>query len=366
MKKLVYIINCGYLTEEKGVIKKVASQKLAFQKLGYEVILYQLNRYKNQLVDFESMAFECRNIAKMNRINKPFYYFKSMNELIKEVKCECPDIIYIRDALWFFNLYTEFSKIAPLFVEVQSNIFDELKITHPGRYCLERALNRSYFKNISGLICITDEICKYEIKLNNKPSFILGNGIDISEVKFTPRKTGDDRINLMVIGSPRENWHGFERLIYSYINSKNRDKFVLHIVGINNIFKIINENIKFYGFVSDSKKLNELFSVTDIGIGTLALYKKNMSQAAPLKVRHYMAKGLPVIIGYEDIDLGRGLPFILNVPNDNSQIDFVQIERFYYDAKEYRESGYISKFTRETLTWDSKIAELANFIESVI
>jgi hypothetical protein len=37
-----------------------------------------------------------------------------------------------------------------------------------------------------------------------------------------------------------------------------------------------------------------------ICIGTLALYRKNLEEASPLKVREYIASGYPVIIGYED------------------------------------------------------------------
>lgn len=35
-------------------------------------------------------------------------------------------------------------------------------------------------------------------------------------------------------------------------------------------------------------------------IGTLALHRKNMTEASPLKTREYLAHGFPVIIGYKD------------------------------------------------------------------
>ncbi|WP_198264123.1 hypothetical protein [sulfur-oxidizing endosymbiont of Gigantopelta aegis] len=52
----------------------------------------------------------------------------------------------------------------------------------------------------------------------------------------------------------------------------------------------------------------------NIAIGTLSLHKKNMKEASALKVREYVAYGLPVILGYIDSDLD-GCDFILNVGN---------------------------------------------------
>ena len=60
--------------------------------------------------------------------------------------------------------------------------------------------------------------------------------------------------------------------------------------------------------------LGELYKKMDIAIGTLALHRKKMEEASPLKVREYVAYGLPVIIGYIDIDLNNE-EFILNIGN---------------------------------------------------
>jgi hypothetical protein len=58
----------------------------------------------------------------------------------------------------------------------------------------------------------------------------------------------------------------------------------------------------------------------DAGIGTLALHRNGMSEASPLKVREYLASGLPVIIGYTDTDFKGDQAFILKMPNTEENV----------------------------------------------
>ncbi|MNP61531.1 hypothetical protein D3C76_1567280 [compost metagenome] len=53
-----------------------------------------------------------------------------------------------------------------------------------------------------------------------------------------------------------------------------------------------------------------------MAIGPLALYRRGMKEASPLKVREYLAYGLPVINGYVDTDFKEEVPFILRIPNE--------------------------------------------------
>jgi hypothetical protein len=57
-----------------------------------------------------------------------------------------------------------------------------------------------------------------------------------------------------------------------------------------------------------------------IAIGTLGLYRKKMDEACPLKVREYLAFGLPVLAGYEDTDVPAGADYFLRLPNDNAPL----------------------------------------------
>lgn len=69
----------------------------------------------------------------------------------------------------------------------------------------------------------------------------------------------------------------------------------------------------------------------DIGLGALGLYKQGIYQSSSLKIREYLAKGLPIISGCrEDVfDNISDCPYFLQVPNDDSVIDMRDVLTFY-------------------------------------
>ena len=60
----------------------------------------------------------------------------------------------------------------------------------------------------------------------------------------------------------------------------------------------------------------------DFGIGPLALHRKGMSEATPLKVRDYLMHGLPILIAHDDTDFPGERPwYVLQIPNSEGTID---------------------------------------------
>ncbi|GGA33428.1 hypothetical protein [Paenibacillus physcomitrellae] len=88
-------------------------------------------------------------------------------------------------------------------------------------------------------------------------------------------------------------------------------------------------NLFFHGKMTRSA-YQHLLDQADIAVGTLALYRKNMTEASPLKVREYLANGLPVIIAYEDTDFPAEVPFLLRLPAEPDLIrrNLGRIEQF--------------------------------------
>ena len=79
-------------------------------------------------------------------------------------------------------------------------------------------------------------------------------------------------------------------------------------------------NIKFHGYLTEVDAI-DVISRMDIGISTLALHRKKMNEACPLKTRQYFALGLPVIGAHFDPDLPDGADFFLNLPNVENNIE---------------------------------------------
>jgi hypothetical protein len=58
-------------------------------------------------------------------------------------------------------------------------------------------------------------------------------------------------------------------------------------------------------------------------MATLALHRKELEEASPLKVREYAALGIPMIISYQETPfINVALPeWMLNIPNSEESID---------------------------------------------
>ncbi len=366
--KIFYVCKIAKINLEQalGVLRKINFQKKALEKnnVQVELVIYSLNKIE---LEEGINIYLYKNDEKLNRIQKNISEYRLTKKVEKYLENNInreTDVIYMRDTYFTFNLYSNLSKLGKVFVEVQSDIFDELKIINKKRYFLEKIFKRRYLRNITGFICITKEIYNVEKVYNNKPCYILGNGYDEAEMEFIPKKNKNDKINLLFIVATEKPWHGTERLLNSYLNAKNSEKFVLHIVGLNSIehkFKNIN-NLISYGIIKDRSEMDNIFSFCDIGVGTLALYNKGLTEAAPLKVRHYLSKGLPVIIAYEDVDLNENMKYVIRVPNNEQLIDFYELEEKYYSIKEYRESGLIVNEIRNSLSWNKKMKDVIEFI----
>ncbi|MEZ0537035.1 hypothetical protein ACAG39_07240 [Caldicellulosiruptoraceae bacterium PP1] len=376
--KIAYLFKYNFNLGELSVLKKIISQINALRDNNIEITLFIISEeigikefaFNNKIIRDEiykyiknNINFEPQNI--IIRIFKIRYLIK---EIIKKLKLFKPNVIYLRDCGFQLNLHKKLSEIAPLFVEIQTKFLDELSLHKNIKYYCEKILKRKYLYYANGLICITNEIGEYESKFNNKPFFVLGNGIDNDEIYFIEKRNNNNLINLLFIGSPNLPWHGIDRLIHSFINAPNKHKFFLHIIGYDNI-GISDNNIKCYGYIKDRNYIDDIFKKCDIGIGTLALFRNNMNQAATLKVREYLAKGLPVAIGYYDVDLNNEI-FVFNIPNDNSDINFLELENFYSKiGKNYRENYNglnTTIYAMENLNWTKKMKNVIEFINKNI
>ena len=78
-------------------------------------------------------------------------------------------------------------------------------------------------------------------------------------------------------------------------------------------------NLHLHGLLRRREYL-PLLAEADVAIGSLALHRKSMEEASPLKVAEYLAYGLPTIIGYSDGRFPDGAPFLLRLPNVEDSI----------------------------------------------
>ena len=309
-----------------GVLNKIIGQVKTWRSLGNEVELVLISppgKSKSANPQTESKIFS-KTITRLlpqgfirTYSNKIFSSIHVPN-YIRLIK---PDLIYYRQGIWYPGLLSVI-KTSPTIMELNTDDISEIRLSGKLKSTIYMYGRDKIIKNVKGFVAVSNEI--YDLyKQYNKPSCVVSNGFDFTNI---PENTScsNKRPQLLFVGSPDYQWQGVDKI---FDMAKAITEADFHIVGYNFHFSIPS-NIKVHGYL-DKKKLYKLYNKIDFGIGSLALHRKNMHEASPLKVREYAAFGLPVVLGYYDTDLD-GMDFILNIGNyqDNVLNNIEKIKNF--------------------------------------
>ena len=112
--------------------------------------------------------------------------------------------------------------------------------------------------------------------------------------------------------------------------------------------------------------MDQLAGHANLAVGSLGAFRKQMKQGCALKLREYVARGLPFIYGYDDVDIPANAPFALRVPNDESLLDVGTIEEFARrTSQEPAMSRSMRDFAEEKLDWAVKLRQLVSFARTL-
>jgi glycosyltransferase involved in cell wall biosynthesis len=198
-------------------------------------------------------------------------------------------------------------------------------------YWFNRFTRGLLLRKASGFIFPSHELAETQFNaVYQKPARVISNGIDLMKNPPLPPAANSHPV-ITLVGSPGMKWHGVDKIV------KLAERFPdlnFNIVGyqISDIGSSIPPNIRVLGFLS-REEVRQVLRETDVACGTLALHRKGMNEASPLKVREAVSCGLPVILGYYDTDLSNlAGEYILHLPNteDNVESCAEQIHSFAY------------------------------------
>lgn len=309
-----------------GVGKKIKSQLNLWRKAGHEVTLFSLTPDEIPFPDEHQIIFDAKISLPKREINRA----SGLIRLLDSVHTYKPDVIYLRFGLYSYPLHRLF-KIAPIVLEINSD--DRVEYSTRGKlfYWLNRLTRGLTFGPAAGVIAPTHELTRIFPLKKSQFTTVISNGVDIDTVDVLPLPKNDKPV-LTLVGSPGMSWHGMDKLIrFAQANS---DIFV-NIVGYsaNDVDLPIPANVAMHGYLSYAQ-IRDVLTKTDVACGTLALHRKNMQEACPLKVREAVLYGLPLLLAYYDTDLSDlDLPTVLQIPNteDNLISHVEQIRKFAFE-----------------------------------
>lgn len=239
------------------------------------------------------------------------------HQLRSELKAFRPDVVYMRQMLWFPGLIGAIKDFCVV-QEVNSDIESELRLL-PG---LSGAIKLGLYKLtraavdgvMSGGVFVTHELAEKFVS-SGRFGRVISNGYIFESYSPPFRERSWSRPRLIFVGSPGQPWHGVDKVKRM---AELLPEFDFHLVVPGLIIKGLS-NLVCHGRMV-GQQLVDLYRNVDVSIGSLALHRNNMDEACPLKCREYAANGLPIVAGYRDTDLS-GSSFYLELNNCESNVE---------------------------------------------
>jgi hypothetical protein len=323
-----------YFTEwdaysSSGVLSKIEYQVNVWKSLGHEVhvLLTSIPPLQKGLVPLiNAQTVYCKALSYLPSGFIQTYTNKvlSINRVKKEIWKISPDLIYTRQSIWYPGLTSLYRKY-PTVVELNTDDVSELRLTGGFKNNIYLLGREKIIKSARGFLAVSHEIGRLYAKYN-KPIEVVANGFDLSRVA-EQQTVYNERPQLLFVGSPDQVWHGIDKIL---VMARLIPEYDLHMVGPILNSERLPSNLIQHGYLNKNE-LYDLYKKINIGIGSLALHRKQMNEASPLKVREYAAFGLPMILGYQDTDL-QGQDFILYIGNyENNVLDRINEIKAFVD-----------------------------------
>jgi len=318
-----------------GVGAKIKKQMTLWRQAGETARLFALSAQPVPLPDCEQFLFQpAVRLPLLKFLSREVSRSRALSQLIAAVRAYQPDIIYLRFGLFTFPLQRLF-RVAPLVMEVNSNDLAEYRMRGLFFYWLNRLTRGISFSRASGLIFPTHELARMNQRYQQRFA-VIANGVDL-ESRSPLLAPANDTPALALVVTPGAKWHGVDKLIRL---AHACPDLTIHIAGYEakDLSAPLPLNLRLHGFLNQDG-LRSLLAAVDVAFGTLALHRKDMREACPLKTREALAYGIPLILAYEDTDLQNvNMETLLRLPNTENNVEenIKQIHDFAYQMRGQR------------------------------
>jgi hypothetical protein len=294
-----------------GVAEKINVQAAEWRMVGNEVAIFCLSpapppqgrpAFDGPIFPFQGGAQRVAATLKLERA----------------VRGYAPDCVYLRYDLFVPPLLRTLCS-APCAIEINSGR-DELRLRRGGAVRCYGDINRAItMRAASGLVFVSHELVHHAgFRTRGKPWVVIANGADGTRTAHLPAPA-NDRPRIVFLAGSLNHWHGLDKLVWLAERMPEAD---FDVVGPEpaDLGVSLPANVTAHGLLAPSE-YEPILASADVALGTLALHRKNMSEASPLKVRSYLLQGVPVVMAYDDTDFLGDVPwYILKLPNTESNV----------------------------------------------
>lgn len=259
--------------------------------------------------------------------------------LLRRLAAFDPDLIYFREegvSLFIPLLLARFRKRTV--IEINGSTRKEGALSS-GSFSDWRAKKLNIFtqplvmRSVTGIVPVSHELAGFPEFACQPHQVVIPNSVNLRRHPLLKSAEDTGPVRLIFLGSPEQAWHGVDKI--PQLAQALGKEFEFHIVGptSDDVFPegdgAHRANVFVHGYLPPEDFLPVL-KKCHIGLGTLALYRIQSDEASPLKVRDYIAAGLPVILPYADTAFMDTCPdWVLSLPNEPTALEQPEvIERF--------------------------------------
>lgn len=369
MKKVLFVMKYP-IDEQYSILQKLNGEMEAVFKLGYDVYYISFDKqyvYLNHGTD--------RRVLQKTTFGKSRAYFHLIafydiyNVAAKAIKLENIDIVYFRYGP-LNVLGNKLFKIA----NQNSRLVVEIPTFPVDRETQKNTLRRVYIKysewwwrrsahNISLFTIIGEPALSYL----GVPAINIDNGISVEKIPLrNPTNADDNRIHILAVASMCT-WHGYDRIIRGLAewNSPNKSKYVVDLIGdegdgsLQEWKKMVNDlhlqdQVVFHGKMT-GEPLTEMFEMATIGLCSLGMYRNGFYSGSVLKLREYMARGLPFVYAHDDPAIDESMEWCLRIANDDSPVPMEEVCSFVSQIlKKTSIPLMMRNYAAKNMTWEAQ------------
>lgn len=302
----------AYTTD--GVNDKIRAQIAAWTDMGHEVELYCLSpppagdgdpRVDGSVYTFTSLSER----------------FRATRALARAIRRAQPDLVYVRYDIFLPPLSLLLSPL-PVVLEINTDDRKETRIDGRLAWLYNELTRGASFRASRGLVCVTSELARsHSVARFGRPAVVIGNAGDPAALEPLDVPARGERSSAVMLVGYMAPWAGVDKLRALCVALPQLDVHVVGDVGDAAGAGAALPNLHFHGRL-ERDRYRPIMAASDFGIGPLALHRKGMSEATPLKVRDYLMHGLPILIAHDDTDFPGEPPwYVLQIPNTEAALD---------------------------------------------
>lgn len=315
------------ISRDDAVVKKTAAQCAVWCQSGNVAKIFALSAGNGLATALQNVDVDVESWQRWRD------WWTSYPNLVDRIIRWQPDMVYFRFSLYFPALGRLMREI-PTVVEINTNDLTEYRRNMNFKaYAYHRISRSRLFRRAHGLVTVTSELADAYRTLG-KPIAVVPNGIDLDAVPPLPAPN-NERPQLVFLGQGRKPWHGVDKIVRLAELFPDWD---FDLIGDESFgFETTPPNVRCFPFM-DAGQYQIQLARADVALGSLAMHRNSMHEASPLKVREYLARGLPTITAYKDPDFPGAVPFLLELPNttDNVESSRDRIVEFVRQARGMR------------------------------